>query len=459
MRPTRHLRLLFAAGLLAAGTALAGAQEPQGAPPAPLPPADGAAPGTLVPPVRAAGDPKDPAVIEAERTLKGAELEAIRRDIELTATRQEEIAAEIARIADDSAAIDRDLMATVERVQNLESKVSESEGRLARLADEERVVRISLDSRKAVLAEVLAAAQRIGRRPPPALVVKPEDAVGAVRSAILLGAVLPEIRVEAEALAADLGAMVALTRQAEAERDALKADAVRIVEEQKRLELLLDEKRRSREARTAALEVERRKAEDLAGRAKSLEELIGTMERDLASVREAARQAAEAARRERPAPSDTGRLQPAIAFEDAKGRLALPVRGVTVQEFGADNGLGGTAAGLSVATRAGARVTAPADGWVVYAGPFRSYGQLLILNAGGGYHVVLAGMDRIDVELGQFVLTGEPVGVMGSQRLASAAVPDASLSQPVLYIEFRKDGASIDPAPWWVASQDRKVRG
>lgn len=104
-------------------------------------------------------------------------------------------------------------------------------------------------------------------------------------------------------------------------------------------------------------------------------------------------------------------------------------------------------------------MTAPCDGWVVYAGRFRSYGQLLILNAGDGYHVVLAGMDRIDVELGQFVLTGEPVGVMGSQRLASAMVPDASLSQPVLYIEFRKDGASIDPAPWWAASQDRKVRG
>ncbi len=183
------------------------------------------------------------------------------------------------------------------------------------------------------------------------------------------------------------------------------------------------------------------------------------LDRQIASVRQADAAAAAAAQAARPRPSDAARLSPAIAFAAAKGLLPMPVRGVTIQSYGEDNGLGGTADGLSVATRAGARVTAPADGWVAYAGPFRSYGQLLILNAGDGYHVVLAGMERIDVELGQFVLTGEPVGAMGSQRLASATAPGASLSQPVLYIEFRKDGASIDPTPWWVASQDRKVRG
>ena len=94
--------------------------------------------------------------------------------------------------------------------------------------------------------------------------------------------------------------------------------------------------------------------------------------------------------------------------------LPLPVNGVRIREFGASDSLGGTEKGLSIATRAGAQVTAPCDGWVVYAGPFRNYGQLLILNAGGGYHVLLAGMDRISVDLGQFVLTGEPVAVMGS---------------------------------------------
>jgi septal ring factor EnvC (AmiA/AmiB activator) len=95
---------------------------------------------------------------------------------------------------------------------------------------------------------------------------------------------------------------------------------------------------------------------------------------------------------------------------------------------------------------------------VVYAGPFRSYGQLLILNAGGGYHVLLAGMERISVDLGQFVLTGEPVAVMSGGSQASPTGV-AGPKQPVLYVEFRKDGAPIDPSPWWATNEGEKVRG
>lgn len=136
----------------------------------------------------------------------------------------------------------------------------------------------------------------------------------------------------------------------------------------------------------------------------------------------------------------------------------MPVNGVKLRNFGAPDGNGGTERGLTVATRAGAQVTAPADGWVVYAGPFRSYGQLLILNAGGGYHILLAGMDRISVDLGQFVLAGEPVAVMGSGSHIAAILASGS-SQPVLYIEFRKNGTPVDPDPWWAAGEGEKVRG
>jgi len=129
--------------------------------------------------------------------------------------------------------------------------------------------------------------------------------------------------------------------------------------------------------------------------------------------------------------------------------------------------MGGSEKGVSIATRAGAQVTAPSDGWVVYAAPYRSYGQLLILNVGGGYHVVLAGMERITVDLGQFVLAGEPVAVMGNgtQVASSSAAGSSSVtgaSQPVLYIEFRKDGTPVDSGPWWTgwtATENEKVRG
>ena len=115
--------------------------------------------------------------------------------------------------------------------------------------------------------------------------------------------------------------------------------------------------------------------------------------------------------------------------------------------------------GISIATRSETRVLSPSDGWVIYAGPFRSYGQLLIVNAGEGYHVVLAGMERINVELGQFVLAGEPVGIMGASRVASNVNVDTGSTRPVLYVEFRKDGNSIDPSPWWAKSSVEERNG
>ncbi|MBN8920854.1 MAG: peptidoglycan DD-metalloendopeptidase family protein, partial [Rhizobiales bacterium] len=166
----------------------------------------------------------------------------------------------------------------------------------------------------------------------------------------------------------------------------------------------------------------------------------------------------EAARASPQAPSGAATLGPAIAFAAAKGKLPLPVNGLRVRDFGSADGAGGVQKGISVSARAGAQVTAPCDGWVVYAGPFRSYGQLLILNAGGGYHVLLAGMERISVDLGQFVLTGEPVAQMGGGPRTAAIVATDSI-QPILYIEFRKDGTPVDPGPWWTKTDSEKVRG
>jgi septal ring factor EnvC (AmiA/AmiB activator) len=115
--------------------------------------------------------------------------------------------------------------------------------------------------------------------------------------------------------------------------------------------------------------------------------------------------------------------------------------------YGERTQYGSNSKGLVLETRSGAQVTAPCDGWIVYAGEFRSYGKLLIINAGGGYHVLLAGLSQIDVQPGEFVLAAEPVGTMTTSKKEPAGAPSAA---PVLYIEFRKDGQPIDPDPWWV---------
>ena len=155
-------------------------------------------------------------------------------------------------------------------------------------------------------------------------------------------------------------------------------------------------------------------------------------------------------------PGNAGRIKPAIPFASARGKLPLPAQGRRALAFGDKTQYGGQSKGTVIETRYAAQITSPCDGWVVYAGEFRSYGQLLIINAGGGYHVLLAGLSQIDVRSGQFVLAAEPVGTMsGGQRNTPSS---AQISGPVLYVEFRKDGRPIDPGPWWASGQ-QKVQG
>jgi len=366
---------------------------------------------------------------------------------------------EIEQIGADRRKLNQDLIDTAARLRGVESKVTDIQERLKPLDESERNIRKSLEGRRAVIVEVLAALQRIGRRPLPALLATPEDALQAVRTAMVLGAVLPEMHQEVQALANDLSQLLAVRRKIDAERDQLKIEVALLDTGRARMNALVDERQKQLADREKELEAERARAGNLARQVDNLKDLIAKLEQGLDP---AIREAREAARLDsRPALSafrDPARLAPAIAFASARGQVPIPVNGVKLKEFGAPDGSGGQEKGLSIATRAGAQVTAPADGWVVYAGPFRSYGQLLILNVGGGYHILLAGMDRISVELGQFVLTGEPVAVMGNGSHIAAVLATGS-SQPVLYVEFRKDGIPVDPGPWWAAGEGEKVRG
>jgi septal ring factor EnvC (AmiA/AmiB activator) len=401
------------------------------------------------------------------REARQAELDAVTRDIALTEGRQEELRAEIAALDKDDATLNETLVGTGRRVQALEGEIDGTEQRMRALTNNEAAIRASLAERRGVLAEVLAALQRMGHRPPPAILVRPEDALASVRSAILLGAVVPNLRGAADKLTADLRQLIALRAEIRRERDRLKADATALAEDRIRIRLLMEEKRQQRLASAEALAEEEKRSEALADQATSLRDLITLMEKESASAARAKLEAEKAALANERAPGgerptslgSAGRLAPAVSFADARGLLPQPVNGRRIKGFGEEDELGVKAQGISLATRPNAQVNSPADGWVVYAGPFRSYGQLLIINAGSGYHVLLAGMERIDVQLGQFVLAGEPVAEMSTPQLASAGAEAMGASQPVLYIEFRKDGTSIDPAPWWAVSSDQKVGG
>jgi septal ring factor EnvC (AmiA/AmiB activator) len=348
----------------------------------------------------------------------------------------------------------------------------------------------------------------MGRNPPPVLITQREDALKMVRSAMLLAAAFPQLGNQARALAARLTELLRVMTEMRAQSEQLRTETTRLNDAKTRLAGLLDAKKTSLDERQGELKRMRMVSAEISESVTDLNELIskldqavkentglGAYEKENKDKTAAAPPSAAPDTKPQPgaapatapttaadakpqppaaAPSTAGkstdvvelspgtalgspgRIKPEIAFADAKGRLTMPAQGRQVLGFGEKTQYGGQSKGLVLETRQGAQVTSPCDGWIVYAGEFRSYGQLLIINAGGGYHVLLAGLSQIDVQPGQFVLGAEPVGTMNGWT--QQAQPAATNSAPVLYIEFRKDGTPIDPDPWWVQGH-QKVQG
>ncbi|NNM70899.1 murein hydrolase activator EnvC family protein [Enterovirga aerilata] len=405
---------------------------------------------------------------EAERLRREEALRELDRRAAESREAGRKLASEIEALRTDNARLSSALVATAARIRDTEASMRALEAELATIEGSETALRDSLESRRAVIADVLAALQRLGRGAAPAMLVRPEDILAAIRSAILLGAVVPGLRDEAQSLATDLGELVRLRDLRQANRAALERELDLLRQDDERLQVLVRLRSDRLKAAEASLGEERARSAALGAEARSLKELVDRLDGELGAARreaEAERRRAEAEARqvrERFAAAssrDPARLAPKIPFAEARGTLARPVIGPVAREFGAPDGQGGTMRGIVIATRPKALVTSPADGWVSYAGPFRSFGRLLIINAGDGYYLLLAGMDRISVETGQFVLAGEPVGQMGEGASSSAALSVVEGNGPALYVEFRKDGGPVDPRPWWAKSQSERVRG
>ena len=426
------------------------------------------------PPPAAAQPTADPtAELAARRDQTRAELDALSKTISLSADKVRELQDSIAAIGKNNANLRQALIDSAARRKGMDQKIDQSERTLTDLRIKEDGIRHSLHERRGLLAEVLAALERMGRNPPPALLVSPDDALSSVRSAILLGAVVPGMRKATEKLIADLTDLSTLEASAASEKANVTATLTDGIEEERRMDLLIAENDKHSQESAARIAAERKRSEELASQATSLEGLVTSLESQIGSVRDAATAAREDAERralmtdqqradakalaESGVP-DKNRIAPAYRFSDLKQKLELPVAGDILRQFGDDDGTGHTADGVTLATGPGALVTAPADGLVVYAGAFRSYGQMIILDTGDGFHMVLSGMDAIKTRQGKFVFAGEPLAVMGEKRVASATALALETNRPTLYIEFRKDGKPVDSQPWWTAKDTGKAR-
>ena len=262
------------------------------------------------------------------------ELETTREQQRKAAELQQKLKADIAAIGQDRAKLNQQLIDIAAQVRSVETRIGETEGELRPLNSREQQIRTSLDSRRAEIVEVLAALQRAGRRTPPALLVRPEDALESLRTAMLLGSVVPELRGRAEKLAADLGELVNVRTKIATQRDALARDRDKLKDDSVRLAALVEERQRKQSAIEKDVEAEGARAINLSRQVEGLQGLITKMEQDLKSAAKAAAtaslQGAPAAPNGKPnlgALKDPARLSPAIAFASARGLFALPVNG------------------------------------------------------------------------------------------------------------------------------------
>jgi murein hydrolase activator len=384
-------------------------------------------------------------------------------------------------LAKDVARLQQSLIKSAAQVQDAESEASDLEKQLADLTAKENAASTGLDQKRTQLSQTLMALERLSLRPPQAAFFSDRSPVDEARAATLMAAASQALDQRARQLQSDLGQIQELREVAAARQEELAVSVDRLAQENQRLASLLKEKSQLQEATLAQSEEQKKRTVELADQAKSLKDLLDRLE--TARAEEEARQQAaqadaakkEAAKKEAeriaaeqagaaqqdqngsnaepdngeqvaavtPEPTPVMRLQPPPAdlpaFPREPGGLIQPARGDIAAKFGQSTDAFGEGKGLVIATRSGAQVVAPFDGQIVFEGPFRSYGQILIIEHRGGYHTVLAGLAHVDVIVGQWLKAGEPVGAM----------IDTTEGRPQLYVELRRSGQPFDPALWF----------
>jgi len=421
-------------------------------------------------------------------------LKALERALEQTEAERDRLQSQAATSARALEAIRGDMIATAKEIQDQEHSLTLLEARITDLERDGERLTSTLGRRDVQMVEALLAIERLALRPSDALTLNPLAPSDAVRSAILLRAALPSIKQSSAALQGDLKQLYAVRAEITDRKEQAAAGALQLVEKHKRLDGLAREKASQHEVLVARGENANQRVMTMAREADDLRALFAKLAEEKA-LREKAERALEAEReKERkiaaqkatedaktvqppagriilkapagvvpapgqaPSPGASGdekqlaALPPVTrtpggdeesvtrSFAKARGTMPFPVAGSLTNRYGAAAQTPGEAGllakGITISARGGAQVVAPFDGLIAFAGPFRGYGQLLIIEHSEGYHTLLAGMGHIDARVGQRVLAGEPIGVMENE------------GAPALYVELRRDGQPINPLPW-----------
>lgn len=380
------------------------------------------------------------------------DLDKLESEIKAQRDRAAKLERKAKALANELRSLRRKSIQTARSTQESESELTRLETELQRTREAVRERESKLGTRKRQLGGTLNALVRLSRNPPQALLLSPGRPIEVVRQAMLLRTALPVIQGNATGLRAEIEELAMTRADIARQLDALSETARSHGEQRKRLDALISRKAALLQQTDAERKRTTRRVERLAREARTLKELFAGLQADedppptivppvVPPPKPNARDPAHTAQLAPPRPET---LRP---FPE-RGPITLPARGEVARLYGENTGYGNTAKGITIETRQNARIVAPYDGKVVFSGPFRGYGQILIIEHNGGYHTLLAGMTRVDTGVGQWLLAGEPVGVMAKSNTAA----------PRLYFELRRKGQPVNPLPWFVEYRN-KVRG
>ncbi len=394
------------------------------------------------------------------------DLNTIQQQIQAGQAQQAELKAKADALDKEIADLQASAIKAAGQVQDTESQVTQLEDTLAALSDEEKQKTEALESERGKLTRAVLAMQRLSTQPPEALLFSTQAPIDAARTARLLSLITPALDARARALQSDLNELTEMRQEMAQRRDELAGAVSKLAAENTKLAALINKKAAVQQSTLAQSAAAQSKLDKLASQAKNLQDLVDRLNKAKAETGPAEPEGTPQTASLSPpvtVPATPGRMQQPAGyrnFPDAaqigpQNVVFAPARGHIVTHFGDTTETGGTSKGLVLETRPGAQIVAPFDGRIAFEGPFRSYGQILIIEHGGGYHTVLAGLDRVDAVVGQYLLAGEPVGVMGSGGETGDAA--SATGRPRLYLELRRDGQPIDPVPWFGAADIKAV--
>ncbi len=361
---------------------------------------------------------------------------------------QKELAKDQHTLAANRARMRARLIETAHTLRLSEKRLTEIEEKLGQTRAKAKEEREKLEDKSAQMSALLVLMQGMSRQPPPVMITHSKDALKMIRTGMVLAAFYSDVEKLAAQLAEEVNRLDRTQRTVELQEQRRKSEQAQSIRLKAQIDLLMMENRQQLEMASVNLEHLQNVSQINLANLKTLEDMLPVLDAAAKKGKPASHEerGGEAAPG-RLAAAQLGRMAPAVSFVNSQGLLPLPAQGRMLIKFGQSGRDGAASKGVQIETRPGAQVVSPCDGAILYAGPFRAYGQLLIIDPGGGYHIVIAGMDRIQVTQHQAVLAGEPIATMGADPRSS----EKTAARPILYVEFRRDQQSIDPAPWWSA--------